>query len=490
MSILGGGSWRDVELFSRAIPLLLGILGLAYLLSLVSAAKEFLGQPQTPLLLVAPLKPSSLLWAKYLAVLADRNLELAIIVLGVPCLLAMRRIGLAHALYLFPSFFAGVLLVNMVAVATILFMVRYLWHRRKTTLWLGASLLTLLLVWIMPTIYKGPVSLVPGTVLDTLQRWQLEFVSRPFLTTMAWMLVLLLVLWSLAWLLSRTYVPAWSRLQETKLVMPGADRRANQLVSGLVYRFRSLWWGATWAVLLKDWRTMGRSPLFPLRVLVLLSSWTVFLVVREWVDVQSPLLAIPFVVAGVLLCLQVAVGELAANAFAGEANRLSLILTTPHRPWRVLRAKLVAHGVPVLLMGATSALVVGVLVSLPPLLIGLGVLLTCLITAANTALLVGGSVLATDLSVGVSGIFEEILFEETFIAPNAACRMAVVGISVAFQVANVALLCLPYWLWKEFDSLNNLFWGGLTSVFVVINGVIAFGALRVGIVAFNRLTME
>jgi len=91
----GWASLANDELFARSILLLLSILGLAYLLSLVSAAKEFLGRPQAPLLLVAPVRPSSLLWSKYLAVLADRNLEMTVIVLGMPCLIAMHRAGLA-----------------------------------------------------------------------------------------------------------------------------------------------------------------------------------------------------------------------------------------------------------------------------------------------------------------------------------------------------------------------------------------------------------
>ena len=153
----------DAELLPRSILLLLGILGIVYLLSLVSAAKEFLGRPQIPLLLVAPLKPSSLLWAKYLAIIADRNLEIAVIVLGMPCLVAMRTVGLTHAFYLFPLFLVSALLTNMAAVATVLLAARYVWQRRKLALGLGTGLLVSLLAWTALTVHTDLVGPAPGT---------------------------------------------------------------------------------------------------------------------------------------------------------------------------------------------------------------------------------------------------------------------------------------------------------------------------------------
>jgi hypothetical protein len=477
----GWSSLRDDELLARSILLLLGILGIVYLLSLVSAAKEFLGRPQIPLLLVAPLKASSLLWAKYLAVIADRNLEIAVVVLGMPCLAAMHKAGLAHVLFLFPLFAVSVLLVNMAAVGTVLLVARYARPRRMFALGFGAILLVLLLV-----------RLVPTTALDPLQslvaHWPTAFAAQPLLTSLTATLAALVALWILAWFLGRIYAPAWAKLQETRLVKSRLTRGPKSRMSDFVHHLLSPWQGATRAVLLKDWRTMGRSPLFPIRVLGLFLSWAIFAVVKERLAIQNPLLAGPLVVAYVLLCLQVTIIEPTANAFAGEANRLSLILTTPLSPWQTLRGKLIAQLVPALLASAVSTLVIGVLVPLPPPVVGLVALLACFITAANVALLVGGSVTATDLSVGVSGVLEEILFEETIVSPIAANRMALTGISLAFQAINVALFFLPYWWERESGSLSSVFWGGLAAAFLLLNSVAGLGALRVGMASLNCIT--
>jgi hypothetical protein len=483
--ILEGWSWSGDRFPSGSILLLLLILGLAYLLSLVSAAKEFLAHAQTPLLLATPIRPSSLLWAKYLAVLADRNLELAVVVLGMPCLLAMHRMGLAQAFYLFPPFFAGVLLAGMSAVATVLTVARYAWQRRRLAFGAGTGLLIVLLAWIAWAISADPANSVPGAALESLQRWQIGSVSKPLLMSATSTLALLFVLWGLAWLSGRIYAPAWSRLQETRLVKPEPAQKPRRQV---FHRLSSSWQGTTWAILLKDWRTMGRSPLFPVRGLGLLLSWVLFVVVREHVDTQDPWMAVPVVVAYVLLSLQVTLMELAANAFAGEGNRLSLILTAPLSPGQLVRAKWVTHLAPALLAGAVSAAIISTLASLPPFVLVLTVLLVWLITAANVALLVGGSVVATDLSAGVSGALEEILFEETSVAPVAAARMALTGVSVAFQALTVAVLFLPYWWEVGFGSSNGFPWGGLVAAFLILNGAVAFGALRAGVVGLGRLT--
>ena len=484
-------SWSSVgndALFARSILLLLGILGLAYLLSLVSAAKEFLGRPQIPLLLVAPIKPSSLLWSKYLAVLADRNLEMTVIVLGTPCLVAMHGSGLAQALYLFLPFFAGTLLVNMVAVATVLLVARYVWQRWKVALGIGAGLLISLLAWIVLTVQTEPVGLVPGAVFGSLRDWHTEFASRPFLMTGTLTLALLLILWSLAWSLGRIYAPAWSKLQETRLVKPGLARGPKRRASHFVRRLLSPWQGATRAVVLKDWRTMARSPLFPVRVLGLILSWVIFSVVKERLAVQDFWAAVPLVMAYVLLCLQATVIEPTANAFAGEGNRLSLILTAPLSPEQIIRAKLVAQLAPALLASAVSTFVVGLLVPLPWLMVGLMALLACFVTTINATLLVGGSVIATDLSTGASGVLEEILFEETMVSPIAAYRMALAAFSLVFQVANVVLLAVPYWWRRGGGSLNSVFWIGLAAAFLALNGSVALGAWRVGAAGLHRLT--
>ncbi len=484
-------SWSSLgndEFFARSILLLLSILGLAYLLSLISSAKEFLGSPQIPLLLVAPVKPSSLLWTKYLAILADRNLEMTVIVLGMPCLIAMHRAGLAQALYLFPPFFAGALLASMSSVATVLLVARYVWQRRKVALGIGGGLLISLLAWIVLAAGTEPVGLAPETVLGPLQGWYTEFTSRPLLTTGTLTLALLAILWSLTWFLGRIYAPAWSRLQETRLVKPGLARGTKRRASHFVRHLLSPWQGATGAILLKDWRTMARSPLFPIRVLGLLLTWAMFSVVKERLAVQNPLAATPIIVAYVLLCLQAMVVEPTANAFAGEGNRLSLILTAPLSPRQLLRAKLVAQLVPALLASAVSTFVVGLLVPLPWPMVGLTALLACFVTAINAILLVSGSVVATDLSTGVSGVLEEILFEETMVSPIAAYRMALAGISLVFQVANVVLLALPYWWGRGGGSLNSVFWVGLVAAFLALNGATALGALRVGVAGLSRLT--
>jgi hypothetical protein len=102
--------------------------------------------------------------------------------------------------------------------------------------------------------------------------------------------------------------------------------------------------------------------------------------------------------------------------------------------------------------------------------------------------LVGGSVIATDLSASVSGVLEEILFEETIASPIIARRLALTGVSLAFQAVNVALLYLPHWWASEFGHLNGVFWSGLVAVFLALNSLTAFAALRVGMANLNRLT--
>jgi len=233
---------------------------------------------------------------------------------------------------------------------------------------------------------------------------------------------------------------------------------------------------------------MARSPLFPIRVLGLLLTWAMFSGVKERLAVQNPWAAGPLVVAYVLLCLQATVIEPTANAFAGEGSRLSLMLTAPLSPRQLIRAKLAAQLAPALLACAVSTFVVGLLVPLPWLMGGLTALLACFVTATNATLLVGGSVVATDLSTGVSGVLEEILFEETMVSPIAAYRMALAGVSLVFQVANVVLLALPYCWGRGGTSLSSVFWAGLVAAFLALNGSVALGAWRVGSAGLNRLT--
>ncbi len=471
--------------WSRGILCLVGVLVLSYLLSLVSAAKEFLGQSQSLLLLVAPLRPSSLLWAKFLAVLADRNLEVAVVVLGAPCLLAMQSAGLSQALYLFPPFLASVLLANMLAVTIILVVVRHAPRQRALVLGVGVGLVILLLAGILRIAGNASADSVASAILASLQRCYPSFASRPWLVSAASTVALLSVLWGLAWLGSRIYLPAWSRLQETRLEKPKLAKRPTDWIQ---HRPFPSWQGATRAILLKDWRTMVRSPLFPVRALGLFLSWVLFVAVKEHVDTRDALMAIPFVVAYVLLSLQATLIEPTANAFAGEGSRLSLILTAPPSSRRVVHAKLMAQLAPALLASALSAWVLSVLAALPALPTVLTVVLACTITASNVVLLVGGSIIATDLSAGVSGVLEEILFEETFVAPIVTSRLALAGISLAFQVANVAMLLLPYWLEQGLGSFHSSLWGGLVVVLVAVNGLVAVGALRLGAAGLGRLT--
>ena len=110
-----------------------------------------------------------------------------------------------------------------------------------------------------------------------------------------------------------------------------------------------------------------------------------------------------------------------------------------------------------------------------------------LITAINAILLVSGSVIATDLSTSVSGVLEEILFEETMVSPIAAYRMALAGFSIVFQAANVVLLAVPYWWGRGGGSLSSVFWVGLAAAFLALNGVTALGALREGVAGLSRL---
>jgi hypothetical protein len=484
--LAGWASVGDEQLWARSTLLLLGILLAAYFLGLVSAAKEFLGHNQASLLLVAPVRSSSLIWAKYLAVLADRNLEIVVVVLGAPLLAAMQGAELVRALSLLPLLLAAVLLANMVAVATVLLAARYVWQRWKLVLGLGASFVVLLVTYSLSIVRNDHLG--TETVFDALGLWPTALTARPFLPLVVLPLALLLICWGLARFLSRIYRFAWSQMQETRLAEKRPAGRSRQSTSAWLLHRLLPWQGALRAILLKEWRMMARSPLFPIRMLALFLSWIIFPALRAMVGVHDPLLTVPLAVAYVLFCLQATVLEPTANAFAGEGERLTLTLTAPLSPRQIMRAKLVAHWFPALLSGVASTFVIGMLLSLPLPTAGFAVLMTFCIVASNVTLLVGGSVVATDLSVSISGVLEEILFEETLVAPITAYRMTLMGISITFQVVNVLLLCLPYWQVKQFGSTGSVFWWGLAALFLAINGLTALGAWRVGVTKLNRLS--
>lgn len=145
-----------------------------------------------------------------------------------------------------------------------------------------------------------------------------------------------------------------------------------------------------------------------------------------------------------------------AYALSGEGARLALYLTAPLRMDNLLRAKLVAVLLPVMLIGwiALAAMAAGMSMSTAELLLALGT--TTLFLIGVTGFVVWAGVADVDLNVLPHGTAEMIVQEELPITPR---RLQLLGAGFAVLAVAIALL---WWLpLGQVLALAGLVCGGL-----------------------------
>ena len=145
-----------------------------------------------------------------------------------------------------------------------------------------------------------------------------------------------------------------------------------------------------------------------------------------------------------------------AYALSGEGARLAIYLTAPLRMGNLLRAKLVAVLLPVVLIGwiALAAMVAGMSVTTADLLLALGT--TTLFLIGVTGFVVWAGVADVDLNALPHSAAEMLVQEELPVTPR---RLQLLGAGFAILAVAIALL---WWLpLGQVLALAGLFCGGL-----------------------------
>jgi hypothetical protein len=228
----------------------------------------------------------------------------------------------------------------------------------------------------------------------------------------------------------RLYVAAYHTLQTrsgrvTPRTPPGVGWVAQWLV-----RWRSI----TGATMVKELLTQSRNPFNWARAIAVFAYLLLFPWVASYLAHTSPahLTRTQLMVAYLSLVALVSLIDTAPSPFGGEGNRLILYLTTPLDFAALLRARLLAILVPLLLEGLALSLVLGWWLRVDPTALALVVLFVALITAGTTTLLVYGSIWDADLSLAIEGPAAALLHEQV---PGTPRRIQLIGLCLLLLAA-------------------------------------------------------
>ncbi|MEI6047164.1 MAG: hypothetical protein WCS37_22710, partial [Chloroflexota bacterium] len=205
--------------------------------------------------------------------------------------------------------------------------------------------------------------------------------------------------------------------------------------------------GLTAALTYKAWYSQSRNPMFAVRLLLIVVALGFFPVLRDALT-PNPIARHLFVIGYILVILQNS-GELLMNAFSGEGDRLTLYLTAPFSLSQLLRSKLYALGLPVLVEGLALSLLLGQWAGFSWLDQGLVTITIALIACGNNALLIWGSIWGEDLSLPVEGAIQTFMLEE---GPLGRHWLKVFGLSLMLQVGGLGLV----WILPSFLGLIAL----------------------------------
>jgi hypothetical protein len=142
--------------------------------------------------------------------------------------------------------------------------------------------------------------------------------------------------------------------------MQGGKRHGPRLAGRLGYRLIGVFNNPTGALIVKDYLSHVRTMMQWVRVFLLIIAAGLYFLFKGRL-LPPGLLAMPFLnVAVVLVLTHFVTNEIPAAAFAAEANRIKLLLAAPVSAGRVVLAKYISYGLPVLIMGLLCIIVLGV----------------------------------------------------------------------------------------------------------------------------------
>ena len=432
---VGSGIWVCTYLFFTFIDwqsanVLTGRLWLACmtawssiaLFSIIATFQYGLNSNEALLLAAQPIAPATRLRALYGLVVLKGSSDWLLWETGVFGVALTRVLGWSALPWLATLIVGAALMVWLALLATLLTL-RFIMPHLRVVLGSLVGLLALcgLLVLVLHATKELPMQLASGLARSGMMRSLAA--PSPALTLLALLLMLLSALLPLAHMTGRLYYAALLRLQDrtdmtSTLTLPGI-----RLLIALLAHSRTM----SAALLSKGLLNQSRHFLAWIRLLVLFTLLALFAPLRA--SLNSLHLALP-VLVGVYATLVAALTlvEYAPYAISSEGNRLALYLTIPLGVSSFLRARLCSFLLPALLIGCSSALLLGLWTHLSLLDLGLALLLALLALIGYTIFTVLGSALDEDLSLAIEDRAQALMQEELPITPR---RMQLLSLSVA-----------------------------------------------------------
>lgn len=310
---------------------------------------------------------------------------------------------------------------------------------------LGAPLaifVSLLLVffsvlYILPQTHKiMPAALAGGIGVAVLARrglfpaLEVGVDPHPLWASLAILTLLLLFAGPMADFCGRLYEKALLASGQTRWhaswALPGVT-----LITAILARRR----GLTAALLTKEFLSRTRSPITPIRIVILTAGLlSLPYATKTMVANGVPQHAIPIIIT--LLLVQFTLNELAINGVAGEGDRFTIYAVFPLDLPKVLTSMLLVFLLPILFEGLVLTVACAMAMRLTPLTLAYSLAFSSLALLGNTVLLVWGGAADQNFKTKVQGSTAMILQEEVFVTP---VRVLVFVASILFQALALSL---------------------------------------------------
>ncbi|NOK60215.1 MAG: hypothetical protein GFH27_549281n392 [Chloroflexi bacterium AL-W] len=303
-------------------------------------------------------------------------------------------------------------------------------------IWLGVVLPLLVLRYVLPH-WRGALPLVAVLSISIIALGSAFPPSdvhppAPVLAAVVLLMMLILGLGSLAGRIGRLYEAVFVFNQsrshrQTVNTLPGIAWVITWLSRG-----RNL----TSALLVRGLRSQSRNRIGWLRLIMLCVYMSAFPFAFAWLaPLGLPDTLVVFGYLSTLVLLMIIDGM--SSPFGSEGNRLALYLTAPLDYATLLWAKMIAFGLPLLILGYLMLLCMGVWIQLnSEALLQVGLLFTVLL-AGITTLFVCGSAIDVNLHLGIEGATQILLYEGSPVTPQ---RLALASLAVLLVTAQLVIV--------------------------------------------------
>jgi hypothetical protein len=467
--------WLSSGSESRIGAVLVAVPILVFTLCLLIGYQKLFAAKEDVLLLTTPLSATQFLLIKYAEILLS-VLEV-VAFLSVPILLSVgETISVTRAMLVFVCLLLNTLLACLLAVPGALLLVRIILLKRRMLLWVLAGLVPALSVTV--AFLVTPTLLASGMSIR-LPHWLWSH-PVPIIAGQAGVLCVATVC-SLRYA-GMAYLGTRSRLVE------GSQRPRHRTtrkapMTAVLARFH----GSSYAILAKDTVMNLRSPMQWLRAILMLGLLSLYPLISGWFNDGTSESTMGMNVSLACLLGFALLGEVVANAFSVELNRIRIMLAAPIPAWKIMMAKLCAYYLPTVVLCEVSVLVLDLASGLPVISIMYSVILTALITVGMVALLVGMGALGAKPDRDSHGGMDEFMAEQVFITNSSSFLVFLLG-SVVVGL-NTVLVMTPVLLQARGAALGSATLPLTVLLILETNLLVAVLSLSFGSRCLARLRM-